>query len=85
MVYTVSTLLLRNLSDVSAEIDPVRRRKAIDEVWHEDGVFYDPNGGPHRGRDEIDRVAGKVRATHSDFRYQPISAPEKIGDGRRVR
>jgi len=23
------------------EIDPVRRRKAIDEIWHEDGVFYD--------------------------------------------
>ena len=81
----VSTLLLRNLSDVFAEIDPVRRRKAIDEIWHEDGVFYDPNSGPHRGRDEIDRIAGKVKATHPDFRYQPISAPEEIGDGGRVR
>src|SRR5260370_36692859 len=80
MSYSISTLLLRNLSDVFAEIDPVRRRKAIDEIWHEDGVFYDPNSGPHRGRDEIDRVAGKVKATHPDFRYQPISAPEEIGD-----
>ena len=83
MTNNVSTLLLRNLSDVFAEIDPVRRRKAIDEIWHEDGVFYDPNSGPHRGRDEIDRVAGKVKATHPTFRYQPISAPEEIGDGRR--
>ena len=73
----VSTLLLRNLSDVFAEIDPVRRRKAIDEIWHEDGVFYDPNSGPHRGRDEIDRIAGKIKATHTNFRYQPISAPEE--------
>jgi SnoaL-like domain len=85
MTNGVSTLLLRNLSDVFAEIDPVRRRKAIDEIWHEDGVFYDPNSGPHRGRDEIDRIAGKVKATHPDFRYQPISAPEEIGDGGRVR
>ena len=85
MSNTISTLLLRNLSDVFAEIDPVRRRKAIDELWHEDGVFFDPNSGPHRGRDEIDRIAGKVKATHLDFRYQPISAPEEIGDGGRVR
>src|SRR5258705_1550477 len=32
--YTVSTLLLRNLGDVVAEIAPVRRPKAIDEIWH---------------------------------------------------
>src|SRR5260370_39601149 len=85
MTNNVSTLLLRNLSDVFAEIDPAPRRKAIDEIWHEDGVFYDPNSGPHRGRVEIDRIAGKVKATHPDFRYQPISAPEEIGDAGRVR
>src|SRR6201982_4278572 len=83
MSHIVSALLLRNFSDVFAENDPVRQRKAIDEIWHEDGVFYDPNSGPHRGRDEIDRIAGKVKATHPDFRYQPISAPEEIGDGGR--
>jgi hypothetical protein len=48
-------------------------------------AFYDPNSGPHRGRDEIDHIAAKVRATHPDFQYQPISAPEEIGDGGRVR
>src|ERR1700758_3798830 len=85
MSHSISTLLLSNLSDVFAKIDPVRRRKAIDEIWHEDGVFYDPNSGPHRGRDEIDRIAGKVKATHPDFRYQPISEPEEIGDAGRVR
>ena len=85
MTYSISTLLLRNLSDVFAEIDPVRRRKAIDEIWHEDGVFYDPNSGPHRGRDEIDRVAGVVKAMHPEFQYQPLSAPEELGDGGRVR
>ena len=85
MTISASTLLLRNLSDVFAEIDPVRRRMAIDEIWHEDGVFYDPNSGVHRGRDEIDRIAGKVKATHPSFRYQPIAAPEEIGDGARVR
>ena len=42
MSQTVSTLLLRNLHDVFGEIDPVRRRAAIDEIFHEDAVFYEP-------------------------------------------
>ena len=33
MSYTVSTLLLRNLHDVFEEIDPVRRRTAIDQIF----------------------------------------------------
>ena len=45
MSYSISTLLLRNLSDVFGENDPVRRRAAIDEIFHEDAVFYDPKGG----------------------------------------
>src|ERR1700740_399527 len=85
MSNSISNLLIRNLRDVFGENDPARRRAAIDEIWAEDGVFYDPNSGAHRGRDEIDRIAGVIKATHPDFRYQPISAPEEIGDGGRVR
>ncbi len=85
MSYTVSTLLLRNLDDVFGEGDALRRRAAVDEIYHEDAVFYDPNGGAFRGRGEIDRIAGVIRATHPDFRYQPISPPEEMGDGGRVR
>ena len=81
MSYSISTLLTRNLQDVFGENDPARRRAAIDELWTEDGVFYDPKTGVHRGRDEIDRVAGAIRATHPDFRYQPIAKPEELGDG----
>jgi hypothetical protein len=47
-------------------------------------VFYDPGKGVYRGRDEIDRVAGAIRATHPDFRYQPIAKPEELGNGGRV-
>ena len=82
---SISTLLLRNLSDVFGENDPVRRRAAIDEIFNEDAVFYDPNGGVFRGRAEIDRVADAIRATHPDFQYQPLSPPEEVGDGGRVR
>jgi len=81
---SISTLLIRNLSDVFGENDPARRRAAIDEIYNEDGVFYDPNKGAYRGRDEIDRIAGAIRATHPDFRYQPIGEPEETGDGGRV-
>jgi hypothetical protein len=44
MSIDVSTLLLRNLNDVFGENDPVRRRKAVDELFNEDAVFYDPKG-----------------------------------------
>jgi hypothetical protein len=83
MSNSISTLLLRNLSDVFGESDPVRRRAAIDEIFHEDAVFYDPKGGIFRGRGEIDRIAGELRATHRDFRYQPIAEPEETGNGGR--
>jgi hypothetical protein len=84
MSYSISTLLTRNLHDVFGENDPARRRAAIDEIFTEDCVFYDPMGGVYRGRDEIDRIAGAVRATHLDFRYQPIAEPEAVGNGGRV-
>ena len=84
MSATISTLLLRNLHDVFGEIDPVRRHAAINEIFHEDAVFYEPNG-IYRGRGEIDRIAGAIKATHPDFQYQPISPPEEVGDGGRVR
>lgn len=85
MSATASTLLLRNLHEVFGETDPARRRQAIDEIFHEDAVFYDPKGGAFRGHDEIDRIAVTIKATHPDFQYQPISPPEETGNGGRVR
>ena len=84
MSYSVSTLLTRNLEDVFGENDPARRRAAVHELYTEDCVFYDPNKGVYRGREEIARIAGAIRATHPDFRYQPIREPEELGDGGRV-
>jgi SnoaL-like protein len=80
---SISTLLIRNLEDVFGENDPVRRRAAIDEIFTEDCVFYEP-GGSYRGRDEIHRIVGVIKATHPDFRYQPIVPPEELGNGGRV-
>ena len=84
MSYSISTLLTRNLRDVFGENDPARRRAAIDEIFTEDAVFYDPSKSVHRGRDEIDRIAGVIKATHPDFQYQPIAPPEEVGDGGRI-
>jgi hypothetical protein len=85
MSYSISTLLTRNLYDVFGENDPARRRAAIDEIYGEDGIFYEPGGRVYHGREEIDRVAGAIRATHPDFRYQVIGETEELGDGGRVR
>ena len=84
MSYSISTLLTRNLQDVFGENDPVRRRSAINEIFTEDCVFYDPGKNVYRGRDEIDRIAGVIKATHPDFQYQPIAAPEELGNAGRI-
>jgi SnoaL-like domain len=84
MSHSITTLLTRNLHDVFGENDPARRRATIDEIFTEDCVFYDPSRRVYRGRDEIDRVAGAIRATHPDFRYQPIAEPEELGNGGRI-
>ena len=84
MPHSISTLLIRNFRDVLGENDPVRRRAATDEIYTEDVVFYDPNKRIYRGRDEIDRVAGAIKAIHLDFQYQPTAEPEEVGDGGRV-
>ena len=83
MSYSISTLLTRNLHDVFGENDPARRRATIDEIFTEDCVFYQPTG-VYRGRDEIDRIAGGIKATHPDFRYQPIAEPEELGNAGRI-
>lgn len=85
MSNSISTLLRRNLTDVFGENDPVRRRAAIDEIYHEDAVFHDPGGGTFRGRGEIDRIAGVIREAHPDFEYQPLAPPEEVGNAGRIR
>ena len=80
---SIAILLRRNL-DVFGENDPARRRAVIDEIFTEDCVFSDPNNGIYRGRDEIDRIAGAIKATHPDFRYQPVAEPDVSGDGGRI-
>lgn len=83
MSFNISTLLTRNLRDVFGENDAERRRAAINELFTEDCVFYEPKG-VYRGRDEIDRVAGAIKATHPDFRYHAIAPPEELGNGGRL-
>jgi hypothetical protein len=84
MSYSIATLLLRNLHDVFGENDPKRRRAAVDDIYNDDVVFYDPNKGIYRGRDEIEHIAAKIKATHPDFQYQPRE-PEELGNGGRVK
>ena len=81
---SISILLTCNLQDVFGEGEASRRRACIDELFTHDCVFYEPNGGVYRGRDEIDRIAGAIRATHPDFRYQPLAEPEELGNGGRI-
>jgi hypothetical protein len=67
--------------NVFGENDPARRRA---EYYTADCVFCDPNKLMYRGRDEIDRIAGMIKATHPDYQYQAIAEPEVSGDGGRI-
>src|SRR5258706_16165507 len=84
MSNSTSTLLTRSLHEVFGEIDPARRREGMEEIYTEDVVFYEPKG-IYRGRDEIDRIAGVIKATHPEFRYQLIAEPEELGNSARGR
>src|ERR1700752_4791599 len=53
MSYSISTLLTRNLQEVFGENDPARRRAAVQELYTEDGVFYDASKGVYRAHDRL--------------------------------
>jgi hypothetical protein len=80
----ISEVLTRSLHEVFGEGNAARQRATIDEVFTGDCVFYEPPG-VHRGRDEIDRIVGAIRATHPDFRYTPTAEPEELHDAGPVR
>jgi hypothetical protein len=61
-----------------------RGAAAIDEIFTEDGVFYEPQG-VSRSRDQIHRVARAIKATHPDFPNQPVAGPEELGNDGRIR
>lgn len=79
MSYDIPTLLTRNLHDVFGEEDATRRQATIDEIFAEDAVFYEPHG-MYRGREEIGRIAGVIRALHPDFEYTVTHEPEALHD-----
>jgi hypothetical protein len=69
MSYSISTLLTRNLQEVFGENDATRRRAAIDEIYIEDCVFYDPSKGAYQSRRsyanaETARLATNRSGTH---------------------
>ncbi len=79
MASSIATLLTRNLHDVFGENDPARRRAAIDELFTEDGVFYDPSGGVYRGRDATRSIASRARSGRRTrtFAISPSPSPRK--------
>ncbi|KXU84742.1 hypothetical protein CR51_41805 [Caballeronia megalochromosomata] len=83
MSNTIETLLLRNLRDVFGEADSERRRSAIEALYCADCVVNLPPGQYH-GHDALQRIAGKLRASHPDYVYTPHSAPQVVQDGGRI-
>ena len=79
MTNDIATLLERNLHGIFGESDEALRRKVAEEILHEDAVFVEPHG-IYRGRDEIVRIAGVIRAMHPTFKYSAIAPAEVLHD-----
>jgi len=77
MSYSIATLLTRNLQEVFGENDPARRRAAVQDLYTEDGVFYDPSKGVYRGRNEIDRIAGEIGLPTLTFGISQLRSPRR--------
>lgn len=75
----IATLLERNLQGIFGEGDAARRRAVAEEILTEDAIFVEPHG-VFRGRDEIVRISGVIRATHPTFKYTPIAPAENLHD-----
>jgi len=79
MTNDIATLLERNLHGIFGESDEALRQKVAEEILHEDAVFVEPHG-IYRGRDEIVRIAGVIRAMHPTFKYSAIAPAEVLHD-----
>jgi len=83
MSYSISTLLTRNLHDVFGENDPARRRARLTKCSPKIACSTIlREASTEAATRSIESRA--VKATHPDFRYQPIAEPEEVGNGGRV-
>jgi hypothetical protein len=79
----IRELLERNLQEVFGQNDARRRRAAIDELYAQDCILYAPPG-IISGREEIDRFAGALRASHPEKAYTPLGMPQALQNGGRL-
>ncbi|WP_026792714.1 nuclear transport factor 2 family protein [Pleomorphomonas oryzae] len=79
MSQDIATLIDRNLQGVFGEGDAALRRATAAEIYADDVVFVEPHG-VYRGRDEVVRTAGVIRAKHPSFRYEVIAPVEVLRD-----
>lgn len=73
----IAALIDRNLQGVFGEGDDALRRATAAEIYADDIVFAEPHG-VYRGRDEVVRIAGMIRAKHPSFRYEIIAPVETL-------
>jgi SnoaL-like domain len=79
----IHELLNRNLQEVFGEVDPARRRAAIEELYTSDCVLY-VRPGVFVGHDALDKFAGDLRATHPHFAYTPHGEPQALHNAGRL-
>ena len=84
MSNSISTLLRRNL-DVFGETIPRAGARSSTKYSPRIACSMTPTTASTSGRDEVDRIAGAIKANHPDFQYQPIAEPDVSGDGGRIR
>lgn len=64
----VRSILTKNLLEVFNERVDAVRRVALEQLWHNEGVFIDPEGA-HHGKSEIDAAVVGLFARFANFEF----------------
>lgn len=75
MLETIESLLRRNLFEVFGQRDATKRREALAEIWHGEGVLVNQDGR-HVGRVEIGQTVEKLLVKFPAFVFTERVAPE---------
>jgi hypothetical protein len=74
---------MTELLAIWTETDPTTRREAIAAHYHEDSVFYDPDG-VFTGHADIESFSDSLQQRFPGQRFEMVAEPTSVGDALRT-
>ena len=80
----LAQLAERNVSSIFNQHDSKKRRAALKNLWHADGVFWSARG-TYIGSQAIDRAISGLLRSYPEFGFSTLGAVDEIPDAARIR